>query len=132
MSGMLSVYLKALRSERYSQGYGNLRKFDEYCCLGVVCDLLNIPSFLRKDRPGVYHYGDRENPKTSTLPVDAWMNMSWSSENPMIDLSETFENADKDFPKLQPLTMCNDYFRLSFEEIANAIEYTLAEYGELL
>lgn len=33
------LWLKALRSGKYKQGRNNLRTEDEFCCLGVLCDL---------------------------------------------------------------------------------------------
>ena len=32
-------WVTALRSGEYAQGNGHLRKDDEYCCLGVLCDI---------------------------------------------------------------------------------------------
>jgi hypothetical protein len=32
-------WISALRSGEYKQGKGQLRLEDEYCCLGVLCDL---------------------------------------------------------------------------------------------
>jgi hypothetical protein len=32
-------WLAALRSGEYAQGYGHLRTDDEFCCLGVLCEL---------------------------------------------------------------------------------------------
>lgn len=34
-----SKWLAALRSGEYKQGKGQLRKEDNFCCLGVLCDL---------------------------------------------------------------------------------------------
>jgi hypothetical protein len=33
------AWLTALRSGDYQQGQGYLRQGDQYCCLGVLCDL---------------------------------------------------------------------------------------------
>ncbi len=35
-----AAWLEALRSGRYKQGRGSLRENDEYCCLGVLCDIV--------------------------------------------------------------------------------------------
>jgi len=32
-------WVKALRSGEYEQGRGCLKKYDTYCCLGVLCDI---------------------------------------------------------------------------------------------
>lgn len=33
--------IEALQSGKYSKGKGALRRGDDFCCLGVACDLLN-------------------------------------------------------------------------------------------
>ena len=39
---LLQTWIKALRSDKYKQGRGLLRdKHDQYCCLGVLCDLID-------------------------------------------------------------------------------------------
>lgn len=35
-------WVEALRSGKYQQGYGALRKGDQFCCLGVLCDVAQI------------------------------------------------------------------------------------------
>lgn len=35
--------IAALRSGKYKQGTGRLRQDDRYCCLGVACDIANLP-----------------------------------------------------------------------------------------
>lgn len=34
-------WLEALRSGKYKQGRQSLREADSFCCLGVLCDILN-------------------------------------------------------------------------------------------
>ncbi len=36
-------WLKRLRSGKYKQGRGVLKRNDEYCCLGVLAELLRLP-----------------------------------------------------------------------------------------
>lgn len=36
------LWLEALKSEKYKQGRGALKKKDRFCCLGVLCDLHRI------------------------------------------------------------------------------------------
>jgi hypothetical protein len=38
-------WVEALRSGKYKQGKGCLKKGDEYCCLGVLCDIVD-PEYL--------------------------------------------------------------------------------------
>lgn len=36
---IVKLWVEALRSGEYKQGFGQLRVEDEFCCLGVACDL---------------------------------------------------------------------------------------------
>lgn len=36
---VIRKWIKALRSKKYKQGYGTLRRDGKFCCLGVLCDL---------------------------------------------------------------------------------------------
>lgn len=36
-------WLEALRSGKYKQGTARLNKGDEYCCVGVLCDITDQP-----------------------------------------------------------------------------------------
>ena len=56
MSGFISEWIDALRSGNYKQGVSFLRKGDEFCALGVACDLLKreFPPVI--DQNGVYRY----------------------------------------------------------------------------
>jgi len=41
-------WIKALRSGKYAQGEGYLRAGDAYCCLGVLCEVAEVPK-VEKD-----------------------------------------------------------------------------------
>lgn len=75
-------WVAALRSEKYQQGTGQLRKNDKFCCWGVLCDLavqedVIAPPQLVMDTKfdnGVYSYDGEV-----TLPPDAvfeWAGLS--------------------------------------------------------
>lgn len=50
-------WLTALRSGEFKKGKGYLRdKNDMYCCLGVFCEIMDIPKKTRED--GNYSYND--------------------------------------------------------------------------
>lgn len=42
-------WIEALRSGRYKQGQGSLRDHDEYCCLGVLCDLAEQAGIVKSN-----------------------------------------------------------------------------------
>lgn len=35
----IQMWIEALRSGKFKQGFRNLRSGDEYCCMGVACEL---------------------------------------------------------------------------------------------
>lgn len=53
----LEEWIAALRSGKYQQGYGQLREFDSYCCLGVACDLYDATGW-ESVRDGLFRQQD--------------------------------------------------------------------------
>jgi len=53
-SNVMGKWTEALRSGKYKQGTGALRKKDAYCCLGVLCDLVDPEAW--KCRDGKYTF----------------------------------------------------------------------------
>lgn len=41
MSDLLSRWITALESGKYEQNHGTMRRADSYCCLGVLCDVVD-------------------------------------------------------------------------------------------
>lgn len=100
-------WVEALRSGDYSQGKGWLRKGDAYCCLGVLCDLLD---------PGGWRFD----------PVDGewrWViEYEGGSESGSGYLPrETLRKVRLDSEHQDMLLTMNDSGR-TFERIANYIE----------
>lgn len=62
-------WIKALKSDKYRQGKGYLKKKnksgDFHCCLGVLCEVMGIDSEL-VGRDDFYHFGE----VTAQLPHD--------------------------------------------------------------
>ena len=87
-------WIKALRSGKYPQATNGLRTETGYCCLGVLCDLIDPSKWndLRYDGRGAYVPG---------------------STRELIGLSDADENK---------LAAMNDNERKSFEQIAAYIE----------
>ncbi len=53
-------WLKALRSGEYEQGFGRLRsEDDEYCVLGVLCDVANPQGWVQLEEKWFYTTGDK-------------------------------------------------------------------------
>lgn len=101
------MWVAALRSGKYKQGDGWLRMDDEFCCLGVLCDLavqhgiveVTPYSVSRGTEPvHAYRYDDR----VSTLPrsVVEWSGLpgdcgplSWEVDGKVVDLISLNDNG---------------------------------------
>jgi len=103
-------WVKALRSEKYKQGRGNLNIEEKFCCLGVLCELATKKGIVNKefDEELVTSY----DTYTEILPdsVRKWAGMS----------SQRGEFIDSKGRSIS-LTNLNDIGR-SFKQIANIIE----------
>lgn len=95
-----TAWIKALRSNKYKQGQGFLRKNNQYCCLGVLIDLYDKNGWQKShENKNTYEYqGD-----TSFLNYKARTNLGLSFGQTMI------------------LTRLNDVGK-SFDYIAGVIE----------
>lgn len=98
-------WLEALRSGRYDQATGQLRREGSFCCLGVLCDVADH---------------------------DAWDSDEWNHGTGEDEELETAELPDgfRNWVNISTLTMAqlismNDDQRMSFAEIADFIERNL-------
>lgn len=93
-------WVDALRSGKYKQGKTRLKTcHGEYCCLGVLCEILNIPN-----QAGTYSY--KNNSSIGSLPGPLRFELEVSTD------------------LLNKLTNMNDGGS-SFDEIADYIEANL-------
>jgi hypothetical protein len=100
-------WVEALRSGKYKQGIGRLKGNDEFCCLGVLCDISGLSNWDAENR----YLGDN-----SLLPMQVveWAGLdSYNPRCPAPNSSGTL-----------PLSAFNDH-RYSFIEIADLIERNL-------
>src|SRR4051794_35352962 len=97
MNELTQKWVDALRSGKYKQGKGLLRDFnDNYCCLGVLCEIAGISASLDHCISGSrYTYLGY----SSNLPLKIWLN---THESELMGL--------------------NDSLKKSFNEIADYIE----------
>lgn len=101
------VWCAALRGGEYEQGKGRLSDGDRFCCLGVLCDLSGLESWVADD-PARWRYGGYD----AILPPEV---MDWAcmnDDNPEVVLSSG---------EAMSLASLNDR-GLSFNEIADLIE----------
>lgn len=114
-------WVKALRSGDYKQGQNVLRnKNDEFCCLGVLCDLAVKEGVIGEPsrKPGFDYYfynGDDDwgGTKVLTLPVMEWAGLS--DDNPDVRLVRLGKTS---------LAELNDE-NWTFQRIADVIEEQL-------
>lgn len=52
-----AAWLEALRSGKYQQTHARLKKPDGYCCLGVLCDISGVGSWVPRDTCFEYEVG---------------------------------------------------------------------------
>jgi hypothetical protein len=96
-------WLEALRSGKYKQGRRQLRKGDSFCCLGVLCDVVDNSKWEASGYDKSFYYEGCGG----TLPDD---------------ISKSIPSLRE---KLTLLMGMNDYYKNSFEEIADYIEENL-------
>jgi hypothetical protein len=130
-------WVAALLSGEYKQGKGWLRsRQDDYCCLGVLCDLARADGVgywsLTADKTGVsiYRYVAEGQMDGAELPnaVQEWAGLG--EPDPTVPMNSAVEFANyptgEDTSAMQETTLAavNDA-KASFAQIAKLIEETL-------
>ena len=102
-------WLEALRSGRYKQGKYRLRNSrDEFCCLGVLCDISGEGEWEHSSSIGyLYKRGEEQDKNVLPTFLHQLVDMEDGQEDKLIDMS--------------------DGDGLSFLAIANWIEENIAE-----
>lgn len=101
-------WLEALRSGRYKQGKSRLRNNkDEFCCLGVLCDISGQGQWKLADDKTTYYYCKEKKNGYHCLPP----------------FMEEFSGIGAG--TLEDLMGLNDIDELSFPEIAEWIEESI-------
>lgn len=102
-------WVAALRSGNYQQGQGRLRSGDQYCCLGVFCDLFGGGRWVERKSVDEteYLYEDCEG---NLLPHHLTIKMC--------------TDHDISFKDMNYLVALNDY-KYNFKQIADHIEANL-------
>jgi hypothetical protein len=119
-------WVAALRSGEYKQGKGVLHRKvggeDQFCCLGVLCDLAVKAGVTTVDASDDYNliYGPEDDRNTAYPPADVVEWAGLKSANPYVP----FEHEEWPDQKTAPLTALNDSGPLAqtFNDIADVIE----------
>lgn len=101
-------WIEALRSGRYLQGVGALKKDTKFCCLGVLCDVKDPKGWEGNNK-------DLFDGKNGTLPatVQNWSGVDqWGNLQPPVEFGGKFHND---------LASLNDS-GMTFTQIADVIE----------
>ena len=107
-AGKLLEWVEALESGKFKQGTSHLRQGDEYCCLGVGCEVLNMRAKLFQ---ATNHYAYRN--QTCYLPTYAKKKLSLTSvAGSLVDEDNNISGKS--------LTELNDHM-VSFKRIATHI-----------
>lgn len=106
-------WIAALRSGKYIQGKECLNKDDKFCCLGVLCDICGEYEWL----PAFLH--------SPYLSVNSKIDNGCHSFLLPEELKEKLNISDK---IQESLTMMNDEYGKTFEEIANYVEKKILPY----
>lgn len=113
---MKKKWLDALRSNKYQQGRYFLQRKGKFCCLGVLCEIAEVPAVLTQDATYT-----EEIAEGKLYAYDG----NTSCPNPI--LLEKLGLGSTDYSRMEivdQLTKMNDNGQ-SFEEIADYIEKNL-------
>lgn len=112
-------WVNALRSGKYKQGRSYLRNnADEYCCLGVACDIYDPKRWEKAASRWMYLEGSSQNDVTLPEEVRDWLGLDPETDDPRVryrgrTLGLTILNDGSTDLGIQPHT---------FAEIADLIE----------
>lgn len=105
MNELAERWVKALRSDKYTQGNGLLRYYDEYCCLGVACDVIDSTKWDSSDYGDIYIWGSFADVQLGTEELEA-LGITDPQQRELIKMNDAGDN---------------------FETIADRIEEMIAE-----
>ena len=114
MNENVKRWVKALRSGEYKQGSGALRMGDEFCCLGVACDLFDNNGWRPSGYDLLDNYLMNGIVKVGSLPKEVmhWLGLADSSGYFMVGCTQG---------QWASLADANDG-GATFDEIADLIE----------
>ena len=106
--------VEALRSGKYKQTVGALRRENRFCCLGVACDVLGGSELWRIEENHFSYEG-----RGGYLPDRIRLMLNWASDSGATKNGSSLSNRNDD--------------RVSFLEIANVIEQgSVLKVGEFI
>lgn len=89
-------WIEGLRSGRYAQGRGALRKIDCYCCLGVACDVADPAGWDSVPSPEFCsHWG-----RTATVSAELRSRLGLGGSIDQFDLMRMNDGEGKTFAEI--------------------------------
>lgn len=129
--GIARKWVKALRSGKYKQGKGKLEYIghdghSSYCCLGVLCTIMNTRRQAAKDASFTYaSFGEKGEASGSTLP-DSVVRLTGmrSKDGVLITKRQHLSSKRHRDATTLDLVALNDHsdYRYTFDEIADCID----------
>ncbi len=110
------LWLRALRSGKYTQGKNRLKTKDRFCCLGVLCDL-HAKKFNKKWRINGFYLGDN-----IVLSSEV---MKWAGLEDCAPIVEDGNNKQASLDVFNDGLMHRKIKGRSFKQIANYIEKSI-------
>lgn len=110
MNQLEEKLVTALRSGTYRQGRERLRAEDEFCCLGVACEVSKVGKWC----DGYGYLASKEQPRFSSLPDAVRDALGWATCDGRLEY-------DTDMYFCWTLAHLNDA-GLTFDQIADCIE----------
>ena len=128
----IRLLLDALRSGKYLQGTGQLRFDDNFCCLGVACDIYkeNNPDRASWENHGYFRtrYDGDDDGSSMELPSEVSSWYGFHTSDPRFYVEKLPQELQAEIAKVDPppypltATMLNDQVKLTFPEIADCFE----------
>lgn len=107
-------WIDALRSGNFKQGRNKLESQGKYCCLGVLCEVMQIPK-IEKDEEALVSVGVKKAKPYSEYEYEGDKFKEYFPEGLRNKVSLSCEDMDY-------LVEMNDESKCSFEHIAEYIE----------
>lgn len=127
---LVRLWIDSLRSGTYQQGTSQLRTIDDkFCCLGVLCDIAKQSVNLEWNLPNVDYVSYSMGGTYSILPsvlaeylgtVECDQRILILKTN--VKLQEYLGDKVNDLLTHTTLVALNDYYKLSFDQIADILE----------
>ena len=113
-----NLWMEALRSGKFHKGKHKLHSVNnEYCCLGVFCEVMNIPKVNVSETLADHYYGITNDNSSYYLPRYVAEKYGFKAINGQVDPADTTIDWLH-----QSLPSINDHVELTFPQIADYLE----------